>query len=149
MCQKTKLLHERECRICTNPQHLLYFRNIEHNLVYYFAKCTKCNYSYRSNMNINEWKKAQEQNTELQKITAHHRRCRSHGGGDNPENISYVPEKKHQAWHVLFSNKTPAQIVQLLNDVWLPPDVKLFITKITKNESAIIMGNRRSNPNAS
>ena len=144
MCQKTKLLHEKECRLCKNPTHLLYFRSVERCLVYYFAKCTKCNYSYRSNMTMSEWQEAQKQNVQLQQLTVHHRRCRSNGGSDNPENLSYVTEKKHQAWHLLFSNKTPAQIVQLLNDVWLPPDIKLFITKISKNEPAILMGNRRS-----
>lgn len=95
-------------------------------------------------MTMSEWQETQKQNIELQRLTVHHRRCRSNGGSDNPENLSYVTEKKHQAWHILFSNKTPAQIVQILNDVWLPPDVKLFITKITKNEPATLMGDRRS-----
>lgn len=130
MCQKTKLLHEKECRVCKNPTHLLFFRNIEHKLVYYFAKCTKCNYSYRSNMTMSEWQEAQKQNIQLQNLTVHHRKCRSHGGGDNSENCVLIPEKKHQAWHLLFSNKSPAQIVHDLNNIWLPPEIKLIITKI-------------------
>jgi len=100
-------------------------------------------------MTMSEWQEAQKQNIELQKITVHHRKCRSHNGGDEPENLSYVTEKRHQAWHTVFGNKTPKQIVEDLNNIWLPPDIKLFITKITKNEPAITMGDRRSNPNAS
>jgi hypothetical protein len=83
-------------------------------------------------MNIEEWKVAQENNSE-HRLTVHHRRCRSNGGSDNPENISFVTEKKHQAWHLLFSNKTPQQIVDELNKTWLPLDKQVMLTTKIKN----------------
>lgn len=45
----------------------------------------------------------------------HHRRPRSLGGSNAPSNISYIPTKKHMAWHVLVGNMNAYQIAECLN----------------------------------
>lgn len=57
----------------------------------------------------------------------HHRRPRSRGGGNNPENLSGVPVNYHQAWHKLFANLSPQEIAAIINDCWLDPDF-YFVT---------------------
>jgi hypothetical protein len=52
----------------------------------------------------------------------HHRKPRSLGGTNDPLNISVVPREKHEAWHLLFSNGTPDQIADIINQFWLDPD---------------------------
>ena len=128
MCQKTKLLTERVCHPCGHDRHLLYFRFIEHGTVYYFAKCMKCNYSFRANCTLEKWKLYQEENIILQQLTKHHRIPRSQPNStENPSNISMVPLKKHQAYHCLFGTKTPQQIADYLNNVWIDPSKKLIV----------------------
>lgn len=55
----------------------------------------------------------------------HHRKPRSRGGGNNPENLVRVPIKKHRAWHRLFTNLSPQEIAAIINDCWLDPDFYL------------------------
>ena len=55
----------------------------------------------------------------LGKLTKHHRRPRSKGGSDLPENISLVPEKLHNAWHLLFSNCSVSEIARIMNEHWI------------------------------
>jgi hypothetical protein len=55
-------------------------------------------------------------------LTRHHRRPRSKRGTDHDSNISIVPSNKHEAWHLLFSNKEPHEIAKIINEVWLDPD---------------------------
>ena len=55
--------------------------------------------------------------------TKHHIRPTSRGGTDDDENIAIVPNKKHELYHVLFSNRTPEEIIAHLvaeywNDQW-------------------------------
>lgn len=52
----------------------------------------------------------------------HHRRPRSIGGTNDTRNISIVPRNKHESWHLLFANCTPAQIAEIINEFWLDPD---------------------------
>ncbi len=145
---KTKILTERQCYHCQSPKRLLFFRFVEHDNVYFFAKCCNCKHSYRGHMPLKEWKHAHDNEDSLNRLTKHHRLPRSHNGGDEPENISMVTEKKHQAWHCIFSSKTPEEIVADLNNIWLPPNVKIFITTLSKNkhhDNSLTMGNGRSN----
>jgi len=60
-------------------------------------------------------------------ITKHHRRPLSKGGLNDESNISLVPLNRHQAWHTLFVNKDPDEIVEEINDTWLDPDYKLIL----------------------
>lgn len=55
-------------------------------------------------------------------LTGHHRRPRSHGGKRNEENLSYVPNKLHEAYHLLFSNNSVNRIADILNEHWIDPD---------------------------
>jgi len=64
--------------------------------------------------------------TELGKLTKHHRRPSSKGGKGNDENISYVPDKLHQAWHLLFANYSPAKIAEIINEHWGDPDYRFI-----------------------
>ena len=57
-----------------------------------------------------------------QKYTKHHRKCTSNGGKNELQNISYVPENKHRAWHVLTNNMHPMDIAVMLNESYLDPD---------------------------
>lgn len=59
----------------------------------------------------------------------HHRKPRSIGGTDDPENISIVPRNKHEAWHLLFSNFEPELIVEIINKFWIDPEYALTAVK--------------------
>lgn len=134
MCQKkTKLMTARQCKLCNNEYHLLYFRFVERGLVYYFAKCTSCNYSYRCNATFNEWKARQKESAEIGNVSRHHRKPRSMGGTDDPSNIAMVTQRKHELWHAMWGNRSPVSIVAELNSIWLPPEITLIITKTSKS----------------
>lgn len=80
-------------------------------------------------MTIDAWKIATQVSDDLQDITKHHRKMRCHGGGNEEANISYVPRKKHQAFHTVFGNMTTPQMVKVLNEVWLDPAWQITATK--------------------
>jgi len=61
--------------------------------------------------------------------TKHHRRPRSTGGDNDPQNISLVTEKEHRAWHVLFANMGPQAIARAINKKWLDPNWWLVACK--------------------
>jgi len=50
-------------------------------------------------------------------LTDHHILPKSRGGQKTKGNIKRIPEKKHQAYHTLFSNLTPDEVIQYLNEV--------------------------------
>jgi hypothetical protein len=62
-------------------------------------------------------------------VSSHHRRPRSRGGDESHKNISIVKDSQHNAWHLLFENKTPQQIADFINAVWLDPDFKFQVIK--------------------
>ena len=43
------------------------------------------------------------------------------------DNISVVPVNHHRAFHLLFSNKLPKEIAEILNDVWIQKNVKFVV----------------------
>lgn len=63
----------------------------------------------------------------LGELTKHHKRPRSRKGTSVPENISYVPRKLHDAYHLLFSNNSPQRIAEILNEHWIDSEVKLVV----------------------
>ncbi len=127
MHPQTKLHSEKVCFHCQNERHLLFFRFIEKSLVYYFAKCTKCNYSYRANMSMDKWKQALEEHIQLQQLTRHHRLPKSSNGSDKLDNISLVPLKKHQYFHGLFGTDDVYKIAEKLNKIWIDPRFELIV----------------------
>ena len=50
----------------------------------------------------------------LKHKSKHHIKPRSRGGGSNLENIAHVDIRKHQAYHTIFNNKTPDEIIETL-----------------------------------
>lgn len=69
-----------------------------------------------------------------QLMSEHHRRPRSLEGHSNPENISIVPIKEHQAWHLLFKNRSPEVITGIINKTWIDPEWELVVQKRKKKQ---------------
>jgi hypothetical protein len=46
-----------------------------------------------------------------------------------PENISVVPANKHRAWHMLWADKHPEEIAEIINAVWLDPAYKFICVR--------------------
>lgn len=63
----------------------------------------------------------------LGKLTKHHLQPRSRGGSNLPNNISYVPEKLHNAYHLMFANHLPHKVAQMLNEHWISRDVTMLV----------------------
>lgn len=55
----------------------------------------------------------------------HHRKPTSRSGTDDESNISIVPAKVHDAYHLIFSNLSPEAIAQVLSERWIDPDYEL------------------------
>lgn len=54
--------------------------------------------------------------------TQHHLIPRSRGGPTKRENLLEVPQRIHQAWHYLFGNMTPEQVILYIATHWSPAD---------------------------
>jgi hypothetical protein len=52
-----------------------------------------------------------------QKITKHHLKNKCQGGRNTSENILYLFEKKHEAWHLLFKNADLDEAISILQRV--------------------------------
>lgn len=61
----------------------------------------------------------------LGNLTRHHRCPRSLGGKHEGENISFVPEKLHNAYHLLFANNPVTKIADIMNEHWVDPEYVL------------------------
>lgn len=74
------------------------------------------------------YKKQQEKYpvNRLGALTKHHLRPRSKGGLGLPDNISHVPEKLHNAYHLLFLNHSPTKIAHILNNHWIDSDYTMI-----------------------
>jgi len=55
-------------------------------------------------------------------LTKHHRLARTLGGGSTKENISFVPEKVHQAFHQVFGATSAEAVARELNQNWTDPE---------------------------
>lgn len=56
----------------------------------------------------------------------HHRRPTSRGGNDDETNISIVPVKVHDAFHLIFQNHSPEVIAQILSERWIDPNWEMI-----------------------
>lgn len=66
-------------------------------------------------------------------LTKHHRKPRSLFQGkvnNEPENISKIKIKFHEAWHKLFNDMTAQEIAEEINNKYLDPEFK-FVVKRT------------------
>lgn len=72
-------------------------------------------------------------------LTEHHRKPQSVGGSNDPRNISYISDAKHQAWHILFANLEAKDIATLINTVYLDPDYEFVVARrhYALNEEAL------------
>lgn len=65
-----------------------------------------------------------------QPMHRHHRLPRSLNGNrhvvNGHNNISYVQQNHHRAWHNIFRNYTAQEICAIINDVWLDPNYKFI-----------------------
>jgi 5-methylcytosine-specific restriction endonuclease McrA len=53
------------------------------------------------------------------KKTRHHIIPSSRGGKNLENNLAYLPKERHEAYHFLFDNKTPDEIIDcLVNNYW-------------------------------
>lgn len=64
-----------------------------------------------------------------QKWSKHHRKPRSIGGKNNPENISMVPVREHRLWHAQFYNMTAEETFNQINRVWFDPAYTIILVK--------------------
>lgn len=55
----------------------------------------------------------QDDQNDPNKITKHHRKLKSDGGGNHRGNISDVPLFKHRAWHALYQDEEP-EVIDLM-----------------------------------
>lgn len=68
------------------------------------------------------------------KLTRHHRKPRVLGGKNEERNISFIPQHKHRAWHLITrqpngDESTPGQIAQILNEFYLDPDYMFVVRR--------------------
>lgn len=57
----------------------------------------------------------------------HHLKCRSHGGTWDRDNIAFINDKFHKAWHLIFGNCCAYDIAEIINAIFLDPDYKLVV----------------------
>ena len=69
------------------------------------------------------------QQNDPNQLTQHHRKCRINGGKSNKRNISIIPRKQHQAWHIITGTLQPEEIAKLLNEIYLDPDYEFKCIK--------------------
>ena len=65
-------------------------------------------------MGKNKKKKKRKRDLRKDTLTLHHINPSSRGGSDKDENIALVPDKRHKAYHIMFSNMTPDEIIHCL-----------------------------------
>ena len=65
--------------------------------------------------------------TQFSKVTDHHVRPRSRGGGNEKRNIARVIHGKHDPYHQLFGNMLPEEIVDYLNETFWNSNYKISI----------------------
>ncbi|MBI5046026.1 MAG: hypothetical protein HZC14_03465 [Candidatus Niyogibacteria bacterium] len=68
-------------------------------------------------------------------VSQHHRRPKSLGGSGHAWNISEVEQEEHAAWHILFSNMIPEEIVAEINAMWLDRAFNFTATQIADVDS--------------
>lgn len=52
----------------------------------------------------------------------HHRKCRSHGKSEHPENVVLVRKDEHRAFHLLFADMRPHEVAARLSALWIDPE---------------------------
>lgn len=74
------------------------------------------------------------------KTDKHHRKPSSIGGDSSERNISHILVKKHEAWHMLFSNMAAEEIAREINHFYIDPDyvlLPIFIGNSTTKDDVL------------
>lgn len=80
-------------------------------------------------------------------LTRHHRVPRSANGSNHKDNISMVKDSAHKAFHLLFSDRPPEEIADILNAVWIDKQKKLLVVPASEYQEIVKMiYNRRRTP---
>ena len=66
------------------------------------------------------------------KLTRHHRLPKSMGGSNSPNNIAFISNERHSAWHFLFANLPAESICYLINKFYIDPAYKVVLVKNEK-----------------
>ena len=66
-----------------------------------------------------------------EKLSRHHRCCRTNGGTDDypPNNVVLLPDHIHRYWHAIFGAKTPEQIASTMNKWFIQSDWEFLAKK--------------------
>ena len=62
------------------------------------------------------------------RLSKHHRKCVSNGGGSDAGNIFWCNRKRHEAWHLLFQNWEIHEIVREINR-WIDPAFVVMVQR--------------------
>ena len=57
-------------------------------------------------------------------LTTHHLIPRSRGGNNDPRNLVDIPNHIHQAFHLLFRNKLPEEVLADIIINWCPKNLR-------------------------
>lgn len=60
-------------------------------------------------------------------LTTHHILPTSRKGKNTEANIKRVPDKQHAAYHSLFANLTPDEVIEYLKQIWFNPNNKFIM----------------------
>lgn len=71
--------------------------------------------------------------------TKHHLIPRSKGGASEEWNIRDVPENRHQAWHTVFQDQLPEEVIVTLIDHWFPENHFTQIACMRQDGSTFIV----------
>lgn len=91
-------------------------------------------------MNSKRRRQKRRQDKSYSKLSKHHRKPRFLKGSNEDRNISYLSDYVHRAWHVLFSVKTPREIAETINRLFLDPDYEM----IARRKLCVVMDVEKS-----
>lgn len=74
----------------------------------------------------------------------HHRRARSIGGSDLPENKSLVKASAHKNWHILFGTMNAFQICGFLNRSYQKPKNMTLVCRYVSGTEVLLFGSNGS-----
>lgn len=66
--------------------------------------------------------------------TIHHLVCRSRGGDNDKRNLKIVPDHKHRAFHLIFSNKLPSEMLVEIIINWCPVNLRRKMWSIAEDK---------------
>ena len=93
------------------------------------------NYAQPKNSRLKKMSLGRNNKSRHRDYTRHHRKCKANGGTDDDRNICLIPRKFHEAYHLLFANKTPEGVCDILNEYFIDPDYVLVPHRIVPDST--------------